>query len=120
MNNYTATTMPWYSYLSQIKTIIVLGITHIGDWAFTSCTNARSVTMPDSVSSIGNYCFRDCVAVTSITFKGAQPTLGTCSFDLGKQALPVTATIHSNGWASATVFTSMVIGDYTTLTYVTV
>ena len=121
MTDYTsATTMPWYSYLSQIKTIIISGITHIGNYAFYGCTALISITIPDSVTSIGSSCFSGCTAVTSVTFKGAQPTLGSQSFYLGSLQVPATATVYSNGWANATVFTSTVIGNYTTLTYVTV
>ena len=144
MTDYSdATTMPWYSYRSQIKTIIIIGITHIGDYAFVSCSNAKLVSIPNSITSIGNYCFNYCTAltsitigdsvtsigtycfavctaVTSITFKGNQPTLASNSFFLGNFQVLVTATVYSSGWANATVFTSTIIGSYTTLSYVTV
>ena len=144
MTDYTnATSMPWYSHFSEIKTIIISGITHIGNWAFRSCTTAMSVTIGDSVTTIGDFCFQDCFSftsitisdsvttigsscfngckgVTSITFKGNKPTLGPNSFSLGTSTVLVTATVYFSGWANATVFTSTIIGSYTTLSYVTV
>jgi len=167
MTDYTSsTTAPWYSYLSQIKAIIILGITHIGNYAFVSCSNAKLVSIPNSITSIGNNCFYSCTALTSITipdsvttignncfysctaltsiiignsvvsigegcfslctavtsiaFRGNQPTLASNSFFLGNFQVLVTATVYSSGWANATVFTSTIIGSYTTLSYVTV
>ena len=143
MNDYTNTTMPWYSYLSSITNSIIIGVTYIGNNVFYSCaslvsvtisdsvtsiggsvfrncTSLKSVTIPDSVTSIGSGAFLDSYSITSITFNGSQPTLGSSSFSLGNSTHPSTATVYSSGWANATVFTSTIIGSYTTLSYVTV
>jgi len=44
-----------------------LPVTSIGDFAFSSCDDLTSVTIPDSVATIGNSAFRDC---RSVAFRG--------------------------------------------------
>jgi len=55
----------------------------------------------------------------SITFEGSQPTLSSNSFAIGASWKSASATIYTTGWGSSSVFTSDVIGSYSTLTYVT-
>lgn len=47
-------------------TIENLPVTHIGDYAFSSCDSLRSITLPDSVTSIGNYAFEELNSLSSI------------------------------------------------------
>ena len=43
------------------------GTRFIGSYAFRSCSNLKSITIPESVTSIGDYAFYDCSSLTSIT-----------------------------------------------------
>jgi uncharacterized protein YjdB len=56
----------WYNYISAVKSIVIDGVTHIGNYAFQGCVNAASVTIAPSVESIGNYAFYGCSRLSSI------------------------------------------------------
>lgn len=49
------------------RIIIENGVTKIGNYSFSGCTNVESVLIPDSVTSIGFYAFSNCISLTSIT-----------------------------------------------------
>ena len=49
------------------KIIIENGVTKIGDYSFSGCTNVENVLIPDSVTSIGFYAFSNCSSLTSIS-----------------------------------------------------
>jgi uncharacterized protein YjdB len=59
---------PWAEYLDKIEHIVIAeGVTSVGDYAFTSCTNLKSVSLADSVTSIGEYAFCGCSGLTELT-----------------------------------------------------
>ena len=96
MNYRSETDMPWVSYLNpdasaeageeakaedlrdQIKTVTIegdliedgvlirSGITNVGDYAFHSCKNLTTVTIPSTVKTIGKYAFSGCTALSEI------------------------------------------------------
>ena len=81
MSNYMNTTVPWKSYNSSIKNVIIDdGVTSIGDYAFASCTGLTSVTIPDAVTSIGNYAFSGCSGLTSVIIPDAVTSIGSSAF----------------------------------------
>jgi hypothetical protein len=59
---------PWYSeYRSWIQAVVVeSGVEHIGAFAFYSCDQLKSVTLPESVTSIDEGAFSYCYSLTSI------------------------------------------------------
>ena len=57
-------TAPWYNYLysSAIQNVVIEeGVTRIGDYTFSDCTNLTSITIPNSVTSIGDKAFSHCI-----------------------------------------------------------
>ncbi|MCD8297133.1 MAG: leucine-rich repeat domain-containing protein [Prevotella sp.] len=54
----------WSSQLDTIN--LPIGLTTIGEYAFSNCCELYSVDMPDSVTAIGGWAFRDCLALKSI------------------------------------------------------
>ena len=55
-------------------------LTTIGEWAFSSCTDLTSVTIPDSVTSIGYRAFLGCDSLTSVTIPDSVKTIGEGAF----------------------------------------
>ena len=55
-------------------------VTEICNYAFSSCDNLTSVTIPDSVTTIGYMSFRDCTSLTSVTIPDSVTTIGDCAF----------------------------------------
>ena len=74
MTDWTsATGSIWNNYKSSITKVIVSdGVTSIGNYAFTGCTNLTSVSIPDSVTSIGNNAFGDCPAIATVNYGGSK------------------------------------------------
>jgi len=60
--------VPWYSYRNDIKSVVVEnGVTTIGGFAFSSCFSLASVAVPDSLVSIGKNAFHACTILEEIT-----------------------------------------------------
>ncbi|MBR5515911.1 MAG: leucine-rich repeat domain-containing protein [Clostridia bacterium] len=58
---------PWYSYSSEIKTVIVSnGVTYIGNYAFRNCTALTRVTIGDTVTNIGTDAFSGCTSLKEV------------------------------------------------------
>lgn len=100
---YGFASFPWNEYRSNIKTIIISGISNIGDsafrecfnlssvyisnsvttienHAFSSCTGLKSITIPDSVTTIRSMAFLDCSSLTTITIPNSVTTIGSYAF----------------------------------------
>ena len=73
--------MPWYSYYTDIKTVVIGdGVTSIGKYAFRGCTGLTSITIPEGVTSIGMIAFQDCSSLASITLPASVTTIGMYAF----------------------------------------
>ena len=66
-DNSSESSVPWYSYRTNIKTVIIEdGVTSIGDGAFWGCSGLTSVTIPNSVTSIGEIAFSGCSGLQKV------------------------------------------------------
>ena len=64
-------------YWSQVKTVTIEeGVTSIGNYAFSNCTELTSVSIPNSMTSIGTFAFLGCSVLTSITIPASVETIG--------------------------------------------
>ena len=55
-------------------------VTAIGNYAFSSCTYLRNVTIPQSVTSIGDHAFDLCRSMISLTINDATTSIGEGAF----------------------------------------
>ncbi len=70
-DNYLRDDMPWYDLRAEIVSVVVEdGVTNIGGYVFSGCTNLVSVTIADSVINIGSYAFESCTALEAIELPG--------------------------------------------------
>ncbi|MFA7175055.1 MAG: leucine-rich repeat protein, partial [Kiritimatiellia bacterium] len=71
-------------------TIDGLPVTSIGDWSFSDCSDLKSVTLPDSVTSIGYYAFYGSLSLTAITVDAGNPAYSSLDgvlFNQGRTTL---------------------------------
>ena len=65
----------------QIKKVIIeKGITHIGNYVFSSCHNIQSIELPVSLTGIGEYVFENCTSLTSISIPDSVTSIGQYAF----------------------------------------
>ena len=82
MTDYTYDTYaPWYNYRSSITSVFIGdGLTSIGDYAFSDCSNMASITIPNSVTSIGDCAFYGCSGLTSVAIPNNITSIGVDAF----------------------------------------
>lgn len=68
MNSYTkASSVPWYSLRDKITAVEIReGVTNVGAYAFSGCTNLDTVILADSVRDIGEGSFYSCAGLRQI------------------------------------------------------
>lgn len=65
----------------KIRTAVIPeGITSIGEYAFSYCSNLESITIPDSVTTIGYEAFHSCSKLASVTIGNGVTTIGNFAF----------------------------------------
>ncbi|MGN0814903.1 MAG: leucine-rich repeat protein [Candidatus Coproplasma sp.] len=81
LSDYVAGESPWYDKIQEITAITVgEGITAIGSYAFSGCSNVTEISLPEGLTSIGNYAFKDCSALLEAVVPDGVTTIGTGAF----------------------------------------
>ena len=82
MSNYTSSSgTPWEAKKSSIKKLVVnSGVTSIGDYALSGCSNLTSVSLPSGLKTLGSYAFSGCNFV-SITLPNTVTSIGNHCFN---------------------------------------
>ena len=63
-----------FYYTTSAKSIIIPNtVTTIGNWAFAGCTSLETIVIPASVTSIGKGAFMGCTSLKSVVFEGEAP-----------------------------------------------
>ena len=56
---------PWKG--TAVKELVISeGVTAVGAYAFTDCTEIASVQLPSTLTTLGDWCFAGCISLTSI------------------------------------------------------
>ena len=80
---YSVTSIDNYAFQSccDLSSITIpSSVTEIGDYAFQSCSGLISITIPNSVTSIDNYAFYDCSGLTSVIIPNSVTSIGEGAF----------------------------------------
>ena len=66
---------------SQVSEYIIgEGVTEIGEWAFSDCSNIKNITIPDGVTKIAKRAFQGCSGLTNIIIPGSVSSIGDNAF----------------------------------------
>jgi hypothetical protein len=80
ISDYTDGDAP-FANNEQIKNVIIdEGITHIGNYVFSSCHNIQSIELPKSLTGIGEYVFENCSSLTNIDIPDSVTSIGQYAF----------------------------------------
>ena len=88
---------------SDLKSITIPeGVTSIGDEAFKNCELLKSVAIPDSVTSIGDDAFSGCTSLTSVVIPEGVTSIGWGAFE-GCDSLTIycAAEAKPEGWSGS-------------------
>lgn len=58
---------------SELKSITIPdSVSSIGDYAFGECENLRNITIPAGIKNIGNMAFSYCINLSEVNYKGTE------------------------------------------------
>lgn len=81
-DNISLTSIPWRSKQTSITAVeIIKGVTSIGSYSFSGCSNLVKVTICDGLTAIGNGAFEDCSSLRYINIPNGVTSIGRYAFD---------------------------------------
>ena len=75
-------------------------VTQIGPYAFTTCTNLINIVIPDSVTDIGAGAFGGCTSLTNINIPASVTSIGTSAFNLCSSLTAITVDAQNSSYSS--------------------
>jgi len=72
---------PWYKYSDKIQKVNINGVSSIGAYAFSGCTNLTQVSIASTVKSIDFCAFSGCTSLKSVTIPNSVNTYGGSVFE---------------------------------------
>ena len=109
--------IPWARYKLDILKVTMEGnITQLGFYAFSGCSNLKSVVIPGSVTRILSEAFSGCTSLTSVTIPEGATTIGSRAFSGCKSLAGVTIpgkvnSIGDRAFGNCTGLTSVTISE---------
>ena len=109
--------IPWARYKLDILKVTMEGnITQLGFYAFSGCSNLKSVVIPGSVTRILSEAFSGCTSLTSVTIPEGATTIGNRAFSGCKSLAGVTIpgkvnSIGDRAFGNCTGLTSVTISE---------
>lgn len=82
MKDYYSTSAPWQAYKESLEQLILgPGVTHIGEYAFSNCTNLTgNLFLSEVLTSIGRYAFYKCNFYGHLVIPNSVTTIGNSAF----------------------------------------
>lgn len=81
MEDYTQNNTPWSAARYDIQTVVIeSGVTSIGAYGFSGCSNMNMITIPADVASIGRGAFFGCASLTSIAIPAGVTSIEASTF----------------------------------------
>ncbi|MCI6957231.1 MAG: leucine-rich repeat protein [Clostridiales bacterium] len=81
MYDYGSSNAPWVDYRDSIQSVVLeSGVTQIGKYAFSDCSNLTDVTIPEGVTDIAAYAFNRCTGLKSISIPDTVTSIGDSAF----------------------------------------
>lgn len=80
MYDYSPNEPSWDLYKEQIKSVVVNGVTNVGNNAFYDYPNIISVMLGEGLKNIGNNAFKGCKALKELLVPGTVETYGGGAF----------------------------------------
>ena len=71
---------PWSSYLSDIRSVYLVGVTTIGDYAFSGAPRMTEAVLSTALTQIGACAFSDCSRLHTVQFRSAPPVIAEDAF----------------------------------------
>ena len=104
----------WSSYKSQIKKVIIDGVTTIGNYAFYKCSSLTNVEIKSNLRSIGEYSFQQCSLLKEITIPTSLTSFGNNAFNnctsLTSITIPITiSSVATNAFSLCSSLTTIKI-----------
>ena len=105
MHNYSgAGQVPWNSNKSVITSVVIGdGVTSIGSFAFSGCSNLSTISFGSGLTTIFSYAFQNCTNLTEVTLPASVTTIQQ---SFGGCTNLTTVTLNSNPAILGTAFPS--------------
>ena len=72
---------PWEDFKTEIRAVIVSGISNVGEFAFYGCENLKNIYLGYTVKSIDYYAFKECISLTNVYIPFGLKEIGWSAFE---------------------------------------
>ena len=122
VRNYTIANTnqsPFFQHTAISKVVIENGVTHIGSYFFSMCSNIIEVSIPNTVTSIGKAAFEHCTKLASISIPDSVTSIGESAFEGNSSLISVKlsnnlTSIAANTFVSCSNLKSLTIPESVT------